>query len=107
MSTNSTRSYRQYCSIDAGVRQHQVRVGGHARDGAGRGSDEDRDQQAGKPDRVSAPQPDLLGRNCASGRFRLYASRAGRKDFAGVGMALARSGAFGKLDPPYPSIVNS
>src|ERR1035438_8181067 len=57
--------------------------------------------------RVSAPQPDLLGRNCASGRFRLYASRAGRKDFAGVGMALARSGAFGKLDPPYPSIVNS
>jgi hypothetical protein len=40
-------------------------------------------------------------------RIRLDASRAGRKDFAGVGMALARSGAFTKLDPPYPSIVNS
>ena len=40
-------------------------------------------------------------------RIRLDASRAGRKEFAGVGMALARSGAFTKLDPPYPSIVNS
>ena len=40
-------------------------------------------------------------------RIRLDASQAGRKEFAGVGMALARSGAFTKLDPPYPSIVNS
>jgi hypothetical protein len=40
-------------------------------------------------------------------RIRLDASRAGRKDLAGVGMALSRSGAFTKLDPPYPSIVNS
>ena len=40
-------------------------------------------------------------------RIRLDASRAARKDFAEVGMALARSGAFTKLDPPYPSIVNS
>jgi hypothetical protein len=40
-------------------------------------------------------------------RIRLDASRVGRKDFAGLGMALTRSGAFTKLDPPYPSIVNS
>jgi hypothetical protein len=33
----------------------------------------------------------------------LHVGRAGRKDFAEVDMVLARSGAFAKLDPPYPS----
>lgn len=33
----------------------------------------------------------------------LNVSRAGRKDFAEVDMVLARSGAFAKLDPKYPS----
>lgn len=33
----------------------------------------------------------------------LRVGRAGRKDFAEVDMVLARSGAFAKLDPPYPS----
>jgi hypothetical protein len=35
-------------------------------------------------------------------RIRLAVGRAGRKDFAGVDMALARSGTFTKLDPPFP-----
>jgi hypothetical protein len=33
----------------------------------------------------------------------LRVGRAGRKDFAEVDMVLARSGAFAKLDPPYPA----
>jgi hypothetical protein len=33
----------------------------------------------------------------------LQVGRAGRKDFAEVDMVLALSGAFAKLDPPYPS----
>jgi hypothetical protein len=32
----------------------------------------------------------------------LHVGRSGRKDFAEVDMVLARSGAFAKLDPPYP-----
>lgn len=36
----------------------------------------------------------------------LHASRARRKDFAEVVQVLARSGAFAKLDPPYPSAEN-
>ena len=36
----------------------------------------------------------------------LHVGRAGRKDFAEVEMVLARSGAFAKLDPPYPSAEN-
>lgn len=35
----------------------------------------------------------------------LHADRAGRKDFAEVEMVLARSGAFAKLDPAYPSLA--
>jgi hypothetical protein len=40
-------------------------------------------------------------------RIRLAAGRAGRKDFAGVDMALARAGAFTTLDPPFPSVASS
>jgi hypothetical protein len=36
----------------------------------------------------------------------LHVGRAGRKDFADVEIALARSGAFAKLEPPYPSAQN-
>jgi len=36
----------------------------------------------------------------------LHVGRAGRQDFAGVEMVLARSGAFAKLDPPYPAAEN-
>lgn len=36
----------------------------------------------------------------------LHAGRAGRKDFAEVVKVLARSGAFAKLDPPWPSAEN-
>jgi hypothetical protein len=35
----------------------------------------------------------------------LHAGRAGRNDFAKVEMVLARSGAFARLDPPYPSLA--
>jgi hypothetical protein len=40
-------------------------------------------------------------------RIRLAVGRAGRNDFAGVDMALARLGAFTKLDPPFPSAASS
>ena len=40
-------------------------------------------------------------------RIRLNVGRAGRKDFAEVEEALARSGAFTKLDPPWPAAANS
>jgi hypothetical protein len=33
----------------------------------------------------------------------LHVSRARRRNFAELEMVLARSGAFAKLDPPYPS----
>jgi hypothetical protein len=36
----------------------------------------------------------------------LHAGRAGRRDFAEVVRVLACSGAFAKLDPPYPSAEN-
>lgn len=36
-------------------------------------------------------------------RIRLDAARGGRKDFATVEEALTRSGAFAKLDPPWPA----
>jgi hypothetical protein len=39
--------------------------------------------------------------------IRLAVGRAGRKDFAGVDMALSRSGTFTKLDPPFPSMASS
>jgi hypothetical protein len=37
------------------------------------------------------------------GRIRLEAGPGAREDFAAVAEALARSGAFAKLDPPWPS----
>ena len=37
----------------------------------------------------------------------LYARRAGREDFAKVDRVLARSGAYAKMDPPYPPAENS
>jgi hypothetical protein len=40
-------------------------------------------------------------------RIRLAVSRAGRRDFATVAEALARSGAFAALDPPWPSAAIS
>jgi hypothetical protein len=40
-------------------------------------------------------------------RIRLDTRRAGRKDFAQVEIALARSGAFTKLDPPWPAVLSS
>jgi hypothetical protein len=40
-------------------------------------------------------------------RIRLNVTRAGRKDFAKVEEALARSGAFATLDPPWPAAANS
>lgn len=36
----------------------------------------------------------------------LHVGRAGRKDFAEIEMALVRSGAFAKLDPPWPLAEN-
>ena len=40
-------------------------------------------------------------------RIRLQARRAGRKDFAKLEEVLARTGAFAKLDPPWPSAAKS
>jgi hypothetical protein len=40
-------------------------------------------------------------------RIRLAVGRAGHNDFAGVDMTLARSGAFTKQDPPFPSVTKS
>lgn len=65
---------------------------------------------------LAAPLADVRILSYRSGHYRasircevpgrkailLHVSRAGRKDFAEVEMALARSGAFAKLDPPYP-----
>jgi hypothetical protein len=52
---------------------------------------------------ASSIQCEVPGRK----RIRLNAGRAGRNDFAKVEQALARSGAFAKLDPPWPAAVNS
>lgn len=48
---------------------------------------------------VSSIQFEFPGRK----RIRLDAGRAGREDFARVEAALARSGAFAMLDPPWPA----
>ncbi len=39
--------------------------------------------------------------------IRLDVDWAGRKDFGEVEQALARSGAFTHLEPPYPSAANA
>jgi len=68
----------------------------------------------------AAPLADLRILNYRSGKYGasircrvpgrkpilLHVGRAGRKDFAEIEMVLARSGAFAKLDPPYPSAEN-
>jgi len=51
---------------------------------------------------VSSIQCEIPGRK----RIRLNADRAGREDFAKIEEALARSGAFAKLDPPWPAAAN-
>jgi hypothetical protein len=76
----------------------------------------------GKPRRpaFAVPLTDLRILNYRSGKYGtsirceipgrkpllLHVGRAGRKDFAEVEMALARSGAFATLDPWYPSAEN-
>ena len=52
---------------------------------------------------ASSIQCEIPGRS----RTRLKVGRAGRKDFAKVEEALTRSGAFAKLDPPWPAAANS
>ena len=48
---------------------------------------------------ASSIQCEIPGRKC----IRLNVGRAGREDFAKMEEALARSGAFAKLDPPWPA----
>jgi hypothetical protein len=68
----------------------------------------------------AVPLADLRILSCRSGNYGasirceipgrkpilLHVGRARRKDFAEVEMVLTRSGAFAKLDPPYPSAEN-
>lgn len=51
---------------------------------------------------ASSIECEIPGRKCV----RLNVGRAGRNDFAKVEQALARSGAFAKLDPPWPAAAN-